>query len=111
MHLSNIYKNIPPRAPDEFIETLLTHAAGKVERIVSFGHVSPENFWYDQETDEWVILLSGRARLQFEGESELVMMETGDYVFIPAHTKHRVEWTDPGAESIWLGVHFKQTAA
>ena len=34
----------------------------KIERIVSRGHASPEDFWYDQEENEWVMVVKGTAR-------------------------------------------------
>ncbi len=107
MPSSNILENIPAPAIDEFVETLLSHKGGKIERIVSHGHASPEEFWYDQETDEWVVLLTGSARLQFKGETDPVVLNAGDFLFIPAHRKHRVEWTDPDLDSIWLAVYFE----
>jgi len=106
MTISNIFTNIPQPSADEFFETLLHHPKLKIERIVSHGHASPESFWYDQETNEWVILLKGRARLIFEGEEAPVDLAVGDFLGIPAHKKHRVEWTDPDVDTIWLGFHF-----
>ncbi len=107
MPLSNVFEAIPVPTIDEFFETLLTHQSVTIERIVSHGHASPEDFWYDQETDEWVVLLTGSARLQFKGEADPVALNAGDFLFIPAHRKHRVEWTDPDVDSIWLAVYFK----
>jgi hypothetical protein len=54
--------------PDEVVAELLTTLNLRIERIVSTGQASPPDGWYDQEWDEWVILLRGGARLQFEGE-------------------------------------------
>ena len=76
-----------------------------MERIVSLGHRSPEGFWYDQEANEWVLLIEGAARLRFEGEGPLEMT-AGSFVNIPAHKRHRVEWTDPNQPTIWLTVHY-----
>ena len=107
MPCANVFGNILAPTIDEFVETLLAHKRGKIQRIVSHGHASPEDFWYDQETDEWVVLLTGSARLQFKGEADPVALNAGDFLFIPAHRKHRVEWTDPDVDSIWLAVYFK----
>ena len=74
--------------------------------IFSKGHASPENFWYDQAQNEWLIVLKGHARLRFAEEDQAVEMKRGDYINIPAHCKHRVEWTDPNEETIWLAVHY-----
>lgn len=77
----------------------------RLERIVSRGHSNPEGFWYDQDHDEWVLLLSGRAVLRFEGQPEPVHLEQGDYLLIPARCRHRIEWTDPLSDTVWLTAH------
>jgi cupin 2 domain-containing protein len=100
-----MFLDIPRHASGETTEILRSMPGLRVERIVSRGHHSPEGFWYDQDEHEWVIVLSGRARLMFEG-GEVVEMSAGDYVDIPAHRKHRVEWTDPDRDTIWLAVHY-----
>jgi cupin 2 domain-containing protein len=79
----------------------------RIERIVSRGHVSPDGFWYDQDTQEWVLLIQGAARLRFEGKDQLIELTPGAYLHIPAHQRHRVEWTEPAAATIWLAVHFR----
>lgn len=84
---------------------LLQTPGVRIERIVSEGHSSPEGFWYDQETHEWVLLLSGAAKLQFEGE-EPIGLKPGSYLHIPAHRRHRVEWTDPTQPTVWLAIHY-----
>ena len=68
---------------------------------------SPPGFWYDQAWNEWVIVLKGNAKLQFEHEPAARTLSTGDYVFIPARKRHRVEWTEPQQPTIWLAVHFE----
>ena len=78
----------------------------RIERILSMGQVSPPGYWYDQPLDEWVIVLSGRGRLRFEQGDRMVEMGAGDYLHIPAHTRHRVEWTDPEQQTLWLAVHW-----
>ena len=103
----NISGNIPAGLPDELFEEILTGNAFKMERIVSRGHASPEGCWYDQDENEWVIVLQGSAGLRFEGKEELVVLHTGDYIRIPRHHKHRVEWTDTDCETVWLAVHYK----
>lgn len=101
----NIYANLPLSLPEEVFETLATSNNVKIERIVSKGHTTPPTEWYDQEQAEWVILLSGKAKLKYEADSSIVDLNPGDYLFIPPHVKHRVEWTDPNVESIWLAIH------
>ena len=102
----NILTDIPAVLPEELLEVLSATGAVRIERIVSMGHASPDGFWYDQDTDEWVLLLRGAARLRFEGDDDVVAMKPGDFLQIPAHTRHRVEWTDPGHQTIWLAVHY-----
>lgn len=96
-------------ASGEIVETLSAGRGVRIERIISRGRHSPEGFWYDQEDAEWVLVLSGKARLVFEG-GEVVEMAPGDYVDIPAHRKHRVDWTDPGQDTVWLAVHYSVAA-
>ena len=102
----NIFENIPAKIPDEIFETLIKGNNVKIERIISKGHSSPKDFWYNQEENEWVILLKGHAKLSFE-KDELIELLPGDYINIPANKKHRVEWTDPENETIWLSVFYK----
>ena len=104
--VGNIFANTPDRIPDEWFEDILKAETVRIERIVSQGHSSPKGFWYDQDTNEWVILLKGSAGLAFETEDEPLVLSPGDYIDIPAHVKHRVEWTDPEEETIWLAVHY-----
>lgn len=101
----NIFSNLPQRMPDEVVSTLLDAERMRIERIVSHGHASPEGFWYDQDQHEWVIVLSGRAKLRLG--DDLIEMQPGDYLNIPAHMKHRVEWTTPDEPTVWLAVHYE----
>ena len=97
---------IPDHLPAELIETLAENANVRIERIVSHGHASAPGFWYDQPRHEWVLVLKGTARLQFENDASLIELKPGCAVNIPAHTRHRVEWTAPNEPTIWLAVHF-----
>ena len=106
MILENIFSNIPSKISNEIFELIFKNQKITIERIISKGHVSPINFWYDQEMNEWVIVLRGYARLKFAENDEMVEMKPGDYINIPAHCKHRLEWTDPNEETIWLAVHY-----
>lgn len=103
--ITNLFTDLPANLPDEFLTTLLKAANIRIERIVSHGHASPDGFWYDQNEHEWVIVLQGAARLQFE--DSVVELKLGDFVNIPAHKKHRVEWTTPDGPTIWLAVFYK----
>ena len=89
------------------VQTLLTAANVRIERIVSHGHASPEGFWYDQDQHEWVVVLKGAARLCFEGR-EQVELKQGDFLNIPVHKRHRVEWTTPEEPTIWLAVFYHE---
>lgn len=109
MPQNNQCKNILSDFPDsaaEIFETLLEKPGLKIERIISAGQVTPAGEWYDQEHDEWVLLLCGAARLLIDGEEAPHRLAAGDYLLIPAGCRHRVEWTDPDEKSIWLAVHF-----
>jgi len=100
---SNLISEIPA-LPEELVEVLLAAANLRIERIVSHGHASPEGFWYDQDQHEWVVVLKGAARLRFE--DGIVEMKPGDFINIPAHKKHRIEWTTPDEPTVWLAVHY-----
>lgn len=104
--MRNLFDAIPARLPDEAIDSLLESGDVRIERIVSHGHASPDGFWYDQPQDEWVVILRGAARLRFERRDETVDMKPGDCVHIPAHDRHRVEWTTADEPTVWLAVHF-----
>jgi len=106
MQIKNFLVGIPLNIQKEVTERIISNANVRIERIISRGQSSPENFWYDQEENEWVILIKGRARLSFYDENKIVVLNEGDYLDIPAHKKHRVEWTDPDKETIWLAVFY-----
>lgn len=103
---NNILADIPVKLPEELFTSLLQNEQLQIERIVSRGHASAKDEWYDQDYNEWLILLQGEAVLELSGQSELKTLQAGDYFLIPAHCKHRVEWTDPDRNSIWLTIHF-----
>ena len=105
MKTSNIFENIPKNLNNELFENLLTRDNLKIQKIVSFGNTTPKNEWYDQEDNEWVIVLKGEAVLSFE-EGEDIRLKKGDFINIPAHTKHRVSWTTKSEETIWLAIHY-----
>jgi len=101
----NLFADIPQRLANEEITTLLSAPALRIERIVSHGQASPPGFWYDQPQAEWVIVLAGCAALTFDGDTAPRRMAAGDWLHIPAHRRHRVEWTDPTEATVWLAVH------
>ena len=102
--VNNIFDDLPQHLPKEVVQTLIQAADVRIERIISYGHASAPDFWYDQGQAEWVIVLKGAARLQFE--DGMVEMKVGDFVNIPAHKKHRVDWTTPDEPTVWLGVRY-----
>ena len=103
--MNNIFEAIPEDVKDEKFELLVESGRVRIERIISKGHTSPESGWYDQEQNEWVMVLRGKAVLVFEDEASVTLQE-GDFVDIPAHKKHKVEWTAPDIETLWLAVHY-----
>ena len=110
MEVRNLYGGIPPQLGTERFDTLVEERGIKIERIVSRGHVTPDGQWYDQERDEWVVLLQGAARLRFADREDPVELAPGDWLLIRAHERHRVDWTEPGGDSIWLAVHYAVSA-
>ena len=102
MELKNIFSNIPGKIEKELLECLVTGNSVTIERIVSKGQ---ESSWLDQSRNEWVIVLRGNATLSFDNQIT-VQLSAGDFINMPAHTKHRVSWTDPDTETIWLAVHY-----
>lgn len=104
--MNNIFA-IPDKLPDEeVIEALIEDQGILIERIISTGQSSPPGFWYEQERDEWVVLLQGTSQLLWENGRNLTM-GPGDWVFLPAGERHRVEWTSADPPCIWLAVHGK----
>lgn len=103
----NLLRDLADARAAEISDTLVTHPGLRIERITSFGQASPAGFWYDEDEAEWVLLLTGAARLRFEDESEARHFGPGDWVEIAAHRRHRVEWTDPDQPTIWLAVFYR----
>ncbi len=104
--MNNLVADLPTDLPEELVEVLAENKHVRIERIVSTGQASPDGFWYDQEEAEWVVVLKGKAKLLFEGDDEPIHMKPGDFVNIPAHKKHRVEWTTPDEPTVWLTVFY-----
>jgi cupin 2 domain-containing protein len=109
--LGNLLSGLPEKAAEEQAETLLASPGLRIERIVSTGQASPPGFWYDQPLDEWVLVLEGSAGLLVEGEAAPRTLRAGDHVHLPAHRRHRVEWTDEAGPTVWLAVHFRSEPA
>nr|VFJ55101.1 MAG: cupin 2 domain-containing protein [Candidatus Kentron sp. FW] len=104
--VKNIFEGIPDTQEQEIFQRLVNTEHTKIERIISRGQKSPESGWYDQEENEWVIVLKGEAKLSFHDKTS-VHLRTGDFIDIPSHKKHRVDWTTRDTETIWLAVHYR----
>jgi len=103
--MANIFESLPTNLESEVFESILKTDNIELERIISKGHKSPESGWYDQEKNEWVMVMSGCATLSFEDKAD-VTLKAGDYITIPAHQKHKVAWTAPDSETIWLALFY-----
>ncbi|UPY34924.1 cupin domain-containing protein [Sediminicoccus sp. KRV36] len=90
----------------EQFDALLQSPGLRIERIASTGAASPPGFWYDQPEDEFVLLMAGAAVLRIEGE-EPIRLAPGDWVALPAHCRHRVDWTSTEPPAIWLAIHHR----
>lgn len=101
----NLFDGLPETLSEEQFSTLVAGGGCRLVRIVSTGQASPVGFWYDQDEAEWVVVLRGRARLLIEGDAAPHDLRAGDHVMIPAHVRHRVEWTDPDQPTVWLALH------
>lgn len=116
MDKTNLFENIPKELPEELIEVLAASENIRIERIVSKGQCSEENFWYDQDQNEFVLVVKGKAKLEFldpnntdqnkSNPNKKVTLQEGDSILIKAHQRHRVSWTTPDSETIWLAVFF-----
>jgi cupin 2 domain-containing protein len=103
MQLGDLGDGIPRRLQEELVTVLARGRGVRVERIVSRGHRSPAGFWYDQEEQEFVLLVAGEARIEIENQPELTL-RPGQWVHLPAHLRHRVSFTAPDRDTIWLAV-------
>lgn len=103
--MNNLFSHLPSSLSEELTTVLAESPHVRVERIVSSGQSSPEGFWYDQQQNEWVVVLKGNAVIRFDNGEEL-RMNAGDHVLIPAHRKHRVEHTSADEPTVWLAVFF-----
>ena len=107
MRAANIFTDLPrSTAKSEEFSELLARPNLKIERIVSTGQASPPNFWYDQPDGEWVLLIQGEAKLRLADEPAARHLKAGDFLDIPAHQKHRVDWTPTDQITIWLAIHY-----
>lgn len=105
MKCQNLLSHIPETLSEELFDTLLQTRQFRLERIVSKGHASPVDFWYQQERAEWVLLVKGEAGLRYADGREVTLRE-GDHLVIASGDKHQVAWTAADTETIWLALHY-----
>ena len=105
LHSGNLLSGLPKSLREEQFDTLLARPGVRIERIVSTGQASPVGFWYDQAETEWVCVVAGSAAVLIHGDLEPRILAAGDWLEIPAHVRHRVEWTDARHPTVWLSVH------
>ena len=101
----NLFDVTKENFSNEIFERMIENENFVLEKIISEGHSSPRDFWYDQNKNEFVILISGSAKLQYD-DGQITNLNPGDYLIIPAHKKHRVEWTDPNQKTFWIALHY-----
>lgn len=104
--INNLLANLPSALSGEVFETITASETVCIERIVSNGQTTPNGTWYDQKRSEWVLVVSGSAELLFKDAQEARRLTAGDYILIPAGCRHRVTWSDPTVQTVWLAVHF-----
>ncbi len=103
--MHNLLSSLPENLDEEVFESIHEARHVRIERIISRGHTSPEQGWYDQDEHEWVVVLEGAGTVRFE-EGREVHLEKGDHLVIPAHARHRVSWTDPERVTVWLAIFY-----
>lgn len=106
MKPGNLFAGIATQLAEEQFDQLVSRKGVMIERIVSQGQGSTSDDWYDQERDEWVILIQGQAKLLFEEGDKIVNLNAGDYLEIPAHRRHKVIWTSNEQQCVWIAMHY-----
>lgn len=99
--MQNLFSPNPNALRKEQFDTLLKTQAVTIEKITSNDQTSSQ--WYDQNEDEWVVIIEGEGSLLFEDGRE-ISLQKGEHLYIPKHTKHKVTYT--ASPTIWLAVHF-----
>ena len=106
----SLFADVQDRLEAERFDPLLELKSLRIERIVSTGQTTPPGEWYDQPWDEWILVVAGAAEILLDNEDTPRSLRPGDYLFLPAHVRHRVAWTDPERPTIWLAVHIGSSA-
>ena len=108
--IKNIFdlpSELPSKDNEELFETIVSGKNILIERIISNGQKSPKTGWYEQEKDEIVFLLKGKAKIEFENKKTFNLQE-GDYLQIKSGIKHKVIETSENPPCIWLAIHSQQ---
>ncbi len=103
--MTNLYANLPESLANEVFEDIVSTSNLRIERILSYGHSSPDVGWYDQSENEWVLVLKGQGVLEFE-DGRTVTLSEGDHININAGVKHKVQSTAPDKITVWLAVFY-----
>jgi cupin 2 domain-containing protein len=106
MKAASLLENIPTEIPQEIFQDILKTDSLRIERIISKGHATPKDDWYEQSENEWVLVIQGQAQLRFEKGQQIIQMTPGMYVDIKAGVRHKVQWTNPQVETIWLAIFY-----
>lgn len=104
MEKYNLFEEIIIDKSEEKFFEIFKNETIKIEKIVSNGQTSPQNFWYEQEQREFILLLEGFAILEFENRE--VELKKGDCLNIEAYEKHRVKFTSLDESTIWFAVFY-----
>lgn len=102
----NIFDNIKINKKSEDFFELLRNETIKIERIVSNGQVSPENFWYKQDENEFIVVLEGNAIIEFKNK-KIVKLKKGDCLNIDAFLEHKINYTSVTGPTVWLAIFYK----
>jgi cupin 2 domain-containing protein len=103
----NLFDGYLASLPAERFDVLVERPGVRLQRIVSTAQATPPGQWYDQDDDEWVVVLRGSAGLRFQDADAVVTLRPGDWRLIPARCRHRVDWTDPDQPTVWLALHLR----
>lgn len=107
MDIKNIFSLLQVNTTNEYFEDIISEADFRIERIISDGHTTPDDFWYNQDEDEFVLLLKGFAKLMFE-DGSIIELNEGDYVIIDKHKKHKVIYTSTETKTFWITCYYKK---
>ena len=99
----NLLDSIPVSSQKEIFETLIKNDTIKIERIVSYGQITPQNYWYNQTQDEFVLIVSGAAKIKYDNET-IYHLKENDSLNIPAFQKHQVIYTNN--PTVWLAIFY-----